>query len=139
MSRATSLATRTSASPRNLPASAASSRRASAARSGLAAATESPHVPPEARDRIQRFVELHRSAAADLDKVAPDVFVGRLIQRLGTRFKVTMVPSRDSLRFDPRGLSLDNLGSTSTVIRFTGSVGSNVDSTVINPLGKVVH
>jgi len=25
------------------------------------------------------------------------------------------------------------------VIRFTGSVGSNVDSTVINPLGKVVH
>ena len=61
------------------------------------------------------------------------------IQRLGTRFKVTMVPSRDSLRFDPRGLSLDNLGSTSTVIRFTGSVGSNVDSTVINPLGKVVH
>ena len=27
---------------------------------GLAAATESPQVPPEARERIQRFVELHR-------------------------------------------------------------------------------
>jgi RecB family exonuclease len=59
---------------------------------GLAAATESPHVPPEARDRIQRFVELHRSAAADLDKVAPDVFVGRLIQRLGTRGRRLLAP-----------------------------------------------
>jgi CRISPR/Cas system-associated exonuclease Cas4 (RecB family) len=59
---------------------------------GLAAATESPHVPPEARDRIQRFVELHRSAAADLDKVAPDVFVGRLIQRLGTRARRLLAP-----------------------------------------------
>ena len=61
------------------------------------------------------------------------------VQQLGTRFKVTMAPSRDSLRFDPRGLSLDNLGTTSTVIRFTGTVASNTDSTVINPLGKVVH
>jgi prepilin-type N-terminal cleavage/methylation domain-containing protein len=61
------------------------------------------------------------------------------VQQLGTRFKVTMVPSRDSLRFDPRGLSLDNLGATNTVITFTGSVGSNVDSTVLNPIGRVVH
>ena len=60
------------------------------------------------------------------------------VQQLGTRFKVTMVATHDSVRYDPRGLSLDNLGS-STVIRFTGSVGSNVDSTVINPLGKVIH
>ena len=34
---------------------------------GLGAATESPQVPPEARERIQRFVELHRSSAAELD------------------------------------------------------------------------
>jgi len=60
------------------------------------------------------------------------------VQQLGTRFKVTMVATRDSVRYDPRGLSLDNLNAN-TVIRFTGSVGSNVDSTVINPLGKVVH
>jgi DNA helicase-2/ATP-dependent DNA helicase PcrA len=52
---------------------------------GLAAATESPQVPPEARERIQRFVELHSSAAAELDSVAPDVFVARLIERLGVR------------------------------------------------------
>jgi DNA helicase-2/ATP-dependent DNA helicase PcrA len=50
---------------------------------GLAAATESPQVPPEARERIQRFVELHREASADLDKLAPDLFLARLIERLG--------------------------------------------------------
>jgi RecB family exonuclease len=59
---------------------------------GLAAATESPQVPPEARDRIQRFVELHRSAAAELDSVAPDVFVGRLIERLGVRGRRLLTP-----------------------------------------------
>jgi RecB family exonuclease len=59
---------------------------------GLAAATESPQVPPEARERIQRFVELHRSAAAELDSVAPDVFVGRLIERLGVRGRRLLTP-----------------------------------------------
>jgi len=59
---------------------------------GLAAATESPQVPPEARERIQRFVELHRSAAAELDTVAPDVFIGRLIERLGMRGRALLAP-----------------------------------------------
>lgn len=49
---------------------------------GLAAATEAPQVPPEARERIQRFVELHRGASADLDVHPPDVFLARLIERL---------------------------------------------------------
>ena len=60
--------------------------------SGLAAATESPQVPPEARERIQRFVELHRGAATELDTVSPDVFIGRLIQRLGTRGRPLLAP-----------------------------------------------
>jgi RecB family exonuclease len=59
---------------------------------GLAAATESPQVPPEARERIQRFVALHRSAAAELDSVAPDVFVERLIERLGVRGRRLLTP-----------------------------------------------
>ncbi len=59
---------------------------------GLAAATESPQVPPEARERIQRFVELHRSAAAELATVAPDVFIGRLIERLGMRGRALLAP-----------------------------------------------
>jgi DNA helicase-2/ATP-dependent DNA helicase PcrA len=58
----------------------------------LATATESPQVPPEARERIQRFVELHRSAAAEIDAVAPDVFVARLIERLGVRGRALLAP-----------------------------------------------
>jgi DNA helicase II / ATP-dependent DNA helicase PcrA len=59
---------------------------------GLAAATESPQVPPEARERIQRFVDLHRSAAGELDAIAPDVFLGRLIERLGLRGRPLLAP-----------------------------------------------
>ncbi len=59
---------------------------------GLAAATESPQVPPEARERIQRFVELHRGAAGELDVVAPDVFLGGLIERLGLRGRPLLAP-----------------------------------------------
>jgi DNA helicase-2/ATP-dependent DNA helicase PcrA len=60
---------------------------------GLAAATESPQVPPEARERIQRFVELHRSAASELHTLAPEVFVGRLIERLGVRGRRLLAPA----------------------------------------------
>jgi CRISPR/Cas system-associated exonuclease Cas4 (RecB family) len=59
---------------------------------GLSAATESPQIPPEARERIQRFVELHRSAASELDVVAPDVFLSGLIERLGLRGRSLLVP-----------------------------------------------
>ncbi len=53
--------------------------------SGLTAASESPQVPPEARERIERFVALHRSAAGGLDTLAPDAFIAELIELLGTR------------------------------------------------------
>ena len=51
----------------------------------LVAATESPQLPPEARERILGFLKLHRSAAAALDSTRPDLFVHRLIDRLGLR------------------------------------------------------
>lgn len=53
--------------------------------SALAAALESPQIPPETRDRIRTFLTLHRSAAAALDTMRPDLFVHRLIERLGLR------------------------------------------------------
>ena len=60
---------------------------------GLAAATESPQVPPEARERIQRFVELHRRSAAELGgAVGADVFLERLIERLGTPGRSLLAP-----------------------------------------------
>lgn len=51
----------------------------------LSAALESPQIPPEARERIVGFLKLYRSAAAALDSSRPDLYVHRLIERLGLR------------------------------------------------------
>lgn len=51
----------------------------------LGAALESPQIPPEARDRIRMFLGLYRSAVTALDTMRPDLFVHRLIERLGLR------------------------------------------------------
>jgi len=59
---------------------------------GLSAAIESPRIPPEARDRIQRFVELHRRSSIELDTLRPDVFLERLIERLGVRGRRLLAP-----------------------------------------------
>jgi superfamily I DNA/RNA helicase/RecB family exonuclease len=53
--------------------------------SALEAALESPQLPPEARDRIQGFLKLYRAAAGALEERRPDVFVRRLIERVGLR------------------------------------------------------
>ena len=52
---------------------------------GLVAALESPQVTPEARERIQQFLKLHRTFAAQLDTARPDLYVHRLVERLGLR------------------------------------------------------
>jgi DNA helicase-2/ATP-dependent DNA helicase PcrA len=59
---------------------------------GLSTAIESPQVPPEARERIERFDALHRRAAAALDSLAPDAFVLELIELLGTRGRPLLTP-----------------------------------------------
>ena len=51
----------------------------------LVAATESPQIPPEARERILQFLKFHRGAEAALDSSRPDLYVHRLIERLGLR------------------------------------------------------
>jgi DNA helicase-2/ATP-dependent DNA helicase PcrA len=51
----------------------------------LSAALESPQIPPDARERIVTFLKLYRSAAAALDSSRPDLYVHRLIERLGLR------------------------------------------------------
>ncbi len=53
--------------------------------SALEAALESPQLPPEARDRIQTFLRLHRAASNALEGMRADVFVRRLIERVGLR------------------------------------------------------
>ena len=51
----------------------------------LAAALESPQVPPEARERIRVFLKLYRSGVSAIDTTRPDLYVHRLIDRLGLR------------------------------------------------------
>src|SRR5581483_7226354 len=51
----------------------------------LAAAIESPQVPPEARERLRVFLKLYRAGMASLDTARPDLYVHRLTDRLGLR------------------------------------------------------
>jgi DNA helicase-2/ATP-dependent DNA helicase PcrA len=53
--------------------------------SALAAAIEAPQVPPEARERIRVFLKLYKAGMAAIDTSRPDLFVHRLIERLGLR------------------------------------------------------
>jgi DNA helicase-2/ATP-dependent DNA helicase PcrA len=53
--------------------------------SAVEAALESPRISPEARERIQAFLKLYRSAAGSLEELRADVFVRRLIERVGLR------------------------------------------------------
>jgi superfamily I DNA/RNA helicase/RecB family exonuclease len=51
----------------------------------LEAAIEAPQVPPEARERINAFLKLYRAGMAEIDSTRPDLYVHRLIDRLGLR------------------------------------------------------
>jgi RecB family exonuclease len=63
---------------------------------GLRAASESPQVPPEARERIERFVLLHRNAAVGLDELAPEAFIAELIELLAARGRALLAPAEAS-------------------------------------------
>ncbi|HVC08127.1 MAG TPA: ATP-dependent DNA helicase [Solirubrobacterales bacterium] len=49
------------------------------------AALDSPQFQPEARERVQSFLKLYRAAAAAMEERRADVFVRRLIERVGLR------------------------------------------------------
>jgi DNA helicase-2/ATP-dependent DNA helicase PcrA len=53
--------------------------------SGCEAALESPRIPPEGRERIQAFLKLFGEASAAMEERRADVFVRRLIERVGLR------------------------------------------------------
>jgi RecB family exonuclease len=59
---------------------------------GLATAIESPQVPPEARERIQRFIDLHERVVADLDELAPELFLTSMIEALHAPGRALLAP-----------------------------------------------
>jgi len=60
---------------------------------GVGAAIESPQVPPEARERIERFASLHRVVEAELHTLEPAAFLSSLIDRLGLLRRRLMTPA----------------------------------------------
>src|SRR3954468_21741412 len=61
----------------------------------LVAALESPQIPPEARERVRTFLKLYRAAAATLDSARPDLYVHRLVERLGLRRQLLFAASTE--------------------------------------------
>ncbi|MFI5028672.1 MAG: PD-(D/E)XK nuclease family protein [Solirubrobacterales bacterium] len=53
--------------------------------SACEAALESPQITPEARERIQSFLKLYGAASTAMEERRADVFVRRLIERIGLR------------------------------------------------------
>jgi DNA helicase-2/ATP-dependent DNA helicase PcrA len=59
----------------------------------LPAAVESPQVPPQARERIHRFMQLHSEAAIALAEMPPQRFLDQLLDRLGTAGEGPLIAS----------------------------------------------
>ncbi len=53
--------------------------------SAVEASLESPQLPPPSRDKLRAFLKLYRAAAGAFDGLRADVFVRRLIERIGFR------------------------------------------------------
>ena len=73
----------------------------------LVAATESPQLAPEARERIGHFLGVERAAADALENTRADLFVHRLIERLGLRRQQLFTAQPDVVE---RLLNLAKLG-----------------------------
>ena len=77
----------------------------------LAAATESPQLAPEARERIASFLATWRAASSALEHTRADLFVHRLIERLGLRRNQLFTAAPDVVE---RLLDLARLGELAT-------------------------
>src|SRR4051812_8385262 len=52
---------------------------------GVVAALNTPQLSPEGRDRAITFMRIYRSAARAYEEMPPDLFVHRLVERIGLR------------------------------------------------------
>lgn len=65
--------------------------------SALDAVRETEGTPPDACERIDSFLRLYRSAARAFEEIPPDLFLNRLIDRLGLRKQQLFVVEHASL------------------------------------------
>ncbi len=92
--------------------------------SALEAALESPQIPPEARDRISDFLRLYRAAAKAMGEMRADVFVRRLIERVGFRRQRLFAAQPEAAE---RLVSLSQLGDIAAAWVRREPNGSNRD------------
>jgi DNA helicase II / ATP-dependent DNA helicase PcrA len=64
---------------------------------GMVAACDGPQLSPEGRDRVQAFLKLYRSASAAFTEMRPDVFVHRLVERIGLRRQQVFAAQADTV------------------------------------------
>jgi DNA helicase II / ATP-dependent DNA helicase PcrA len=64
---------------------------------GVAAALESPQLSPEGRDRVSHFLRVHRAASRAFEEMPPDLFVHRLIERIGLRRQQVFAAHADTV------------------------------------------
>jgi len=103
----------------------------------LAAATESPQVPPEARERIRVFLKLYRSGLAAIDTTRPDLYVHRLIERLALRRQQLFAAQADVVdrlralaRFGELAAAYVRRSPQATAREFARSIAAVADSGV---------
>ncbi|HTX44743.1 MAG TPA: ATP-dependent DNA helicase [Solirubrobacteraceae bacterium] len=103
----------------------------------LAAATESPQVPPEARERIRVFLKLYRACMQTFDTTRPDLYVHRLIERLALRRQQLFSASADVVerlralaRFGELASAYVRRSPQSTAREFARSIAAVADSGV---------
>jgi DNA helicase-2/ATP-dependent DNA helicase PcrA len=65
--------------------------------SGLESVLQVAGTPPDACERIEKFLRLYRVAGRAFDEMRPDVFVQRLVERLGLQKQQLFVAERESL------------------------------------------
>jgi len=58
------------------------------------------------------------------------------VEQLSARYNVTLTANIDSIRYDPRGLSMDN---SDVMVRIAGNTTTGHDSLLVNRIGKVVR
>jgi ATP-dependent DNA helicase UvrD/PcrA len=64
---------------------------------GVVAALETPQLSPEGRDRALTFMRIYRSAARAYEEMPPDLFVHRLVERIGLRRQQVFAAQADTV------------------------------------------
>jgi DNA helicase II / ATP-dependent DNA helicase PcrA len=65
--------------------------------SAAMAALDGPQLSPEGRERVQAFLRIYRSASAAFEDRRPDMFVLRLIERIGLRRQQIFATQADTV------------------------------------------